>query len=554
MSHVAEAKWEAQQKKTFTKWMNTRLAKIGVAAVGDLFEDGKTGIPFVHLLRALGKAVPRHNEAPRSRISMMENVTIVLEAIKAQGIPLVNIGSPDIVDGDQKLILGLIWTIISRMSMSEVMDDTLFSLREELLEWVQRVTDSYENVSVKNFTTSWKDGLAFNALIHRFRPETMAYEDLGPSDARFNMEQAFSIAESKLEIPRLLDAEDIVDAVVPDEKSIMTYISEFYKKFKSEEQRINNRNTIGVFLRGLEWSLSVRSQYEARARTLLQAKGELGEKIAMIAKQHARLCDLVGECERVNSSLITESVDLHLMLNNIQDTDRLFNLRLYTPPAELSLESIGVSYQRVQVDNELLKRQTEAFENGDAAEVERARDVCTEFFRIADKSDQISRLQGTKQRLGRFAAESESKRELLDNFRRFVEDKEAKLQKFVEIGRNREWLIASAQKMFRLADARGSGSITQSDCRKILKTLRLNAGDAPKPIRDPVTLEVLLEAVCGIYSPVARPAQIRRAFEELGADGYVDVKETAPGNVFKHIPLSNGNMISYADLQENVDD
>lgn len=553
MSCVAEAKWEIQQKKTFTKWMNTKLTKIDAPTVLDLFEDAKTGIPFVNLLKALGKQIVNYNEKPRSRISMMENVTLVLEAIKNHGIQLVNIGSPDIVDGDQKLILGLIWTIISRMSMSEVLDNSFCSLREELLEWVQRVTDSYENVNVKNFTTSWKDGLAFNAMIHRFRPELIAYEDLDASDPKFNMDQAFAIAENKFEIARLLDPEDIIDAVVPDEKSIMTYISEFYKKFKSEEQDINNRNTIGVFLRGLEWSLSVRNQYESRATALLQARDELCSKIAAASRQYTELCDLVSECEKVNNSLIAESVDLHLILNNIQDTDRLFNLKLYTPPESLSLKNIDVGYRKIQIDGDLLKKLTLEFENRDAAEIEKAKGVCTEFFTIDDKNEQISRLSDTKSKLGKFAVHSENKKELLGSFRKFMEDKETKLQKFIEINKNHEWLISSAHKMFRLADVRKVGSITQSDCKKIVKTLKLNVNDIPQPIRDPVTIDVLLELVNSIYSPIARPAQLKKAFEELGTEGYINVKETAPGNTFKCIPTSSENMISYADIQDRID-
>lgn len=246
-NEVVNENWKIIQIKTFTKWMNSKLKKADYPEISDLITDVGTGVPLVHLLAALGKGLIKHNPNPKSRIAKMENVTVALEHIKSLNITLINIGSPDIVDGETKLILGLIWTIISKMAISDAISNEFISIRDELLEWVQKVTEAYDDVDVKNFTTSWKDGLAFNAVIHRFRPELINYEQLDPRDAINNIEQAFTVAEQKLEIPRLLDAEDIVDAILPDEKSIMTYISQYYQKFKSEERNLTNKSVLNTF-------------------------------------------------------------------------------------------------------------------------------------------------------------------------------------------------------------------------------------------------------------------------------------------------------------------
>lgn len=109
------------------------------------------------------------------------------------------------------------------------MDSDSETPEEKLLAWCRQSVRGYDGVDVKNFTTCWRDGLAFNALIHRYRPHLFDYSDQldkTPSDC---CEHAFSVAEQFLDVDRLLDPTDVVRDR-PDKKSILMYVSNLYNK------------------------------------------------------------------------------------------------------------------------------------------------------------------------------------------------------------------------------------------------------------------------------------------------------------------------------------
>ena len=93
-----------------------------------------------------------------------------------------------------------------------------------LEEWCRRGVSDYPGVRVTNMTRSWRDGRAFCALIHRYRPDLIDFAALEPRDWVGNCSLAFKVAEQELGIPALLDVEDVIRR--PDRLSILTYLSQ----------------------------------------------------------------------------------------------------------------------------------------------------------------------------------------------------------------------------------------------------------------------------------------------------------------------------------------
>ncbi|KAM0719059.1 hypothetical protein Q7P37_004964 [Cladosporium fusiforme] len=350
MAPVLETGWIKVQEKTFGKWLNSKLAVRGVH-VEDLVRDVSDGTVLIHLLEILSQeSLGRYAAKPKLRVQRFENANIALDFIKGRKIQLTNIGAEDIVDGNRKIILGLIWTLILRFTISDINDQGL-SAREGLLLWCQRKTACYSEVSVNDFSTSWNNGLAFCALLDIHRPDLMDYDSLDKSDHKGNMQLAFDIASKEIGIPDLLDVEDVADVPKPDERSLMTYIAYWFHAFSHMEKVENAGRRVEKFVTNMQGAWEMQNNYERRMRALLASIAEK-EKQWADAEFDGSYVDAKSQLEEFTRyklkdkrTKIAEKSDLAGLLGNIKTKLSTYRLSPYEPPAELSLEALDKAWQ-----------------------------------------------------------------------------------------------------------------------------------------------------------------------------------------------------------------
>ncbi|XP_012772398.2 F-actin-monooxygenase mical2b isoform X5 [Maylandia zebra] len=101
-----------------------------------------------------------------------------------------------------------------------------------LLTWCQKQTEGYRNVIITDLASSWKNGIALCALIHRFKPQLIDFDSLNDEDHVANLQLAFDISEREFGIRPFTSAKELSKEEELDKTKMINYLSKFYELFR----------------------------------------------------------------------------------------------------------------------------------------------------------------------------------------------------------------------------------------------------------------------------------------------------------------------------------
>jgi actinin alpha len=359
------------QAKVFSRWCTKQLQPRGLK-VGDVREDFADGVKLLHLLEIAGKEpVPQkwHREVKgvRARYQALENAQAAINYIQnVKKVRLVGIQSEHIVDKNPKLTLGLVWSCINKFVIDEISVEEA-TARDALLIWCRKNTAGYPGVNIQDFSKSWVNGLAWCALLNKFRPALLDYSaiDTGSTDKSVHLANTSNAwaGYQALGIACLLDPEDVVGPLhdplfFPDDKSIVTQVSELYQYFAADTKAQAQADKVKKVLQIQKQIEALTSQFEDEARRTVNAisaaeaqlvdesyhrtvqgvRAKLGQVVTYARDERPEIIDLRAQALRTWGALVTKA--------------KAAGRVVPTPPAGLEPETLNYRFADLEATDE----------------------------------------------------------------------------------------------------------------------------------------------------------------------------------------------------------
>eukprot|EP00051_Salpingoeca_urceolata_P026733 m.478373 g.478373 ORF g.478373 m.478373 type:complete len:285 (-) comp21132_c0_seq1:143-997(-) len=245
---------EDVQKRTFTNWVNLTLKSANLKVEDLQFDlaDGHTLIVLVETLS--GKSIGKYTKLPafvtsgssttkgrQEMIHFQENIDKCLAFLRTEeNVKIVNIGGEDIVKGNMRCILGLIWTLILKYHIADGSDGkNAAQAKSELLDWIRGLIGpgTKYGLDIKNFTTDWEDGKALLALCDAMDGGAGAGDWSADGDDAERTAQAIALANKEMFVPSIIESGD----VGVDELSMVAYLDFFRDNQDAVEKKVRKR-------------------------------------------------------------------------------------------------------------------------------------------------------------------------------------------------------------------------------------------------------------------------------------------------------------------------
>jgi len=395
---VKEKGWETVQIKAFTSWLNGYLGKRNML-INNIATDMGDGVKLINFLELLSeqKMKSRYSEHPPSRIEKIQNLHLALTFLeKDLMVRSAGASAEDFADSNLKMILGFFWSLFKQFRIQVIKQDDKSS-EQGLLLWVKKTTNGYRDVSIESYKHSFRNGLAFLALVDKFieNKEIIDFDKFSKDDSIENLTTAFDLAEKQLGIPKLLEPMEVNEGKV-DDRSLILYTSLYFHAFVAKEQQkgiLEEKDKIAREKNMLQGSLEDRARLAAQ---LQEENKKLMEELEFYKKNGNNLQE---ELEQLKTS--------HQQLLQQLDQQKVTSEKL--EESKVGLEGV-VSGLQSQVESLHTKYETES------------------IIRLKEKEENDSRNKVERNGLGVLKKNLEEHLEDLNRWRKYLDlDLEAEI-------------------------------------------------------------------------------------------------------------------------------
>ena len=258
-----QGEWVPLQIKVFSRWFAAQLKKNSSIKFNDITKDLKNGVALIELAKILTcKETPRRwIYTPKRNIDMVQNCDLALDMFSKDGVRFIGISGRDINENNEKLILGLAWTIISHYAIGSKNN------KDSILCWASDRIKSYPNV--ENFAPY---DLSLCALLDSYVPNKINYESLNPTDSEYNLQLAIDIME-ELGIPIFLYPEDLANQESKfDQQIILTQLS-------AAKTVLENLPPQQIDFETTERSVNLIEEYQSESETELNDESDITQDV-----------------------------------------------------------------------------------------------------------------------------------------------------------------------------------------------------------------------------------------------------------------------------------
>lgn len=341
--------WILTQHRSMARWVSTKVGK----EVGDLTKDLADGIVLIDLLNKLieESGVARYvltpvYTRPRFSLQKIENIDDFLKFCRlVLKINTCNISAEDIVGGNLKLILGLIWTLfVFLFSLSAVSNDSrsIGDIKTILLRWINTVGRSRALPEVSNFNKDWslqqgkRPDLIFASILDYYSQDLISFDSYVAGKRYANLESIFALAESQLGIPSLAEPQDF-NVLVPDEKCLILYLLQWYLSLQnySEEtspadlqsQRKSSQEQLSSFIGHIVTAVKYKNKYETKALRFLNQINSNKAKIDLLLcefEQYHNSASLIPSINAFCQDLLN-NIDIQELMSTSSDCVRIID-------------------------------------------------------------------------------------------------------------------------------------------------------------------------------------------------------------------------------------